>query len=252
MLRRVYEDLVRSDIHLEGFQKLARIGELVLRIDNLPHLIDLRIEPVSLELVRIAGFLVVPVRSDTELGDLVHSKCSDLHFKRRAGMTYDSRMNGLVFILLRHRDIVLKTPRYMLIHLMDDTQHLIAFDDFVDYYPAREKIVYLVYRLALLVHLLVDAVEVLRTAFNVVVVDAVFLKLCADLGDNVLHEVLALCTVAVDELYKLIVVVGMKISQAEILKFPLDLVDTEPACKRNIDIKRLLSLLDLFLGTHGL
>ena len=212
VFRCVYENLVRSDIHLERFHKLAGVRELVLRIDDLPHLVDLRIEPVSLEFVRITGLLIVPVRSDTELCDLVHRKRSDLHFKRRARMTNNSRVNGLVLVLLRHRDIVLETPWYVLVHLVYDAQYLIAFNDFVNDYPAREKVVDLIYRLTLLVHLLVDAVEVLRAAFNVVMVDAVFFELRADLGDNVFHEVLSLGAVAVNELYKLIVIVGMKVS----------------------------------------
>ena len=158
----------------------------------------------------------MPVRSDTKLSDLVHRKCSYLHFERRARVAYDSRMDRLVLILLGHRDIILKAARHVLVHLVDDTKYLIALDDLVDDDPAREKIVDLVDRLALLVHLLVDTVEVLRTAFNVVMNDAVLFELSADLRDNVFHEVFSLCAVAVNELYELIVIVRMEISQAEV------------------------------------
>ena len=127
-------------------------------------------------------------------------------------MAYNSRMDGLVLVLLGHRDIVLETARNVLVHLVDDTEYLIALDDLIYNDPAREKIVDLIDRLALLVHLLVDAVEVLRTAFNIVMNDAVLFELGADLRDNVLHEVLSLGAVAVNELYELIVIVGMEIS----------------------------------------
>ena len=252
MPRRVYEDLVRSDVHLERFEELAGICKLVLRIDDLPHLIDLRVVSVSLEFLRIAGFLVVPVRSDTELRDLVHRESPYLHFERRARVRYNSRMDRLVFVLLRHRNIVLKTARHVLVHLVDDAQYLIAFNDFVNDDPAREKIVDLIYRLALFVHLLINAVEVLRTAFNVVMVNAVFFELRAYLGDNVFHEVFSLGAVAVNELYELIVIVGVEISQAEVFELPLDLIDTESARERNVDIQSLLGLFDLLLRAHGL
>ena len=154
----------------------------------------------------------MPVCCDTELGDLVHRECSYLHFERSARMAYNSRMDGLVLVLLGHRDIVLETARNVLVHLVDDTEYLIALDDLINNDPACEKIVDLIDRLALLVHLLVDAVEVLRTAFNIVMNDAVLFELGADLRDNVLHEVLSLGAVAVNELYELIVIVGMEIS----------------------------------------
>ena len=107
----------------------------------------------------------------------MHRERSYLHFERRARMAYDSRMDRLVFILLGHRDIVLETPRHVLVHLMDDAKYLIAFNDFVNDYPAREKVVDLIYRFALFVHLLIDAVEVLRTSFNVIMVNAVLFEL---------------------------------------------------------------------------
>ena len=252
MLRCVYEDLVRRDVHLERFHELAGVGELVLRIDDLPHLVDLRIVSVSLEFLGITGLFVVPVGSDTELCDLVHRKCPDLHFERRARVAYDSRVDGLVFVLLRHRDIVLEAARNVLVHLVDDTKYLIAFNDFVYDYPAREKVIDLVDRLTLLVHLLIDAVEMLRTAFNVVMDNAVLLKFCADLGDNVFHEIFSLRAVAVNELYELIIIVRMQITKTQVLKLPLDLIDTESACERNVDIKRFLGFFDLLLRTHGL
>ena len=121
-------------------------------------------------------------------------------------------MDRLVLVLLGHRDIVLETARHVLVHLVDDAQYLIALDDFVNYYPAREKVIDLIYGLTLFVHLLVNAVEVLRASFNVVMNNAVLFELSADLGNNFLHEVFSLGTVAVYELYELIVIVRMEIS----------------------------------------
>ena len=216
-------------------------------IDDLSHLIHLPVKPVSLELGRIAGFLVMPMRGDTVFRDLVHRESPYLYFERRMIMAYDSRMDRLVFVLLGHRDVVFEAPGNVLVHLVDDTQYLIAFDDLINNDPAREKVIDLIDRLALVVHLLIDTVEMLGTAFNVVMGDAVLLKLRPDLGNNLLHEVLALRTVAAHESYELIELLGMQIFKAEILKLPLDPVDTEPCRERNVDIKCLLSFFYLLV-----
>ena len=106
----------------------------------------------------------MPVRSDAELRDLVHRERSYLHFERRARVAYDRRMDRLVLVLLGHRDIVLEPAGNVLVDLVDDTQDLIALRYFVNDYPACVEIVDLVYCLALVVHLLIDAVVVLGPA----------------------------------------------------------------------------------------
>ena len=97
-------------------------------------------------------------------------------------------------------------------------------------------------------HLLVNAVKVLRTAFNVVMCDSVLLELRPDLGNDLLHEVLTLRTVASDELYELVELFGMQILKTKVLELPLDPVDTESSRKRNVDIQSLLGLLYLLCG----
>ena len=190
----------------------------------------------------------MPVGSDTILRDLMHRESPYLHFKRRSVVAYDRRVYRLVLVLLGHRDIVLETAGNVLIHLVDDTEHLIALDDLINNDPAREKVVDLIDRLALVVHLLIDAVEMLRTAFNIVMGNAILLKLCPYLGNDLFHEVLTLCAVAAHERYELVKLLRMQILKAQILKFPLDPVDTEPSCERNIYIECLLGFFDLLVG----
>ena len=79
-LRREDVDLLRVELDLQVLQELLRIADLLLPLEQLP-------QPQEVLLVAVradAAFLVLPVRGDALLGDLVHLGGADLHFEREA------------------------------------------------------------------------------------------------------------------------------------------------------------------------
>ena len=98
-------------------------------------------------------------------------------------------------------------------------------------------------------HLLVDAVEVLGSSVNVVVLYSVSFELLGDLGYDLSHEGFSFGTLSRDKTYEFVVTVMVKISETKILEFPLDLKYSEPLCERHVYIECLPGLLDLLLGS---
>src|SRR5699024_12336475 len=91
---------------------------------------------------------------------------ADLDFKRIAVRTDHRRMEGLVHVRLRHGDVILEAPRHRFPYRMDDTEYRIAVPDARDQHPDGEQVEYLIELFMLFLHLLVDAVDVLRPSLQ--------------------------------------------------------------------------------------
>ena len=104
--------------------------------------------------------------SDTILRSLMHLVSTDLHLKGLPGTSDQRRMKGLVHVRLRHCDIVLETSGNRLIHRMDHTQSRVTVLHRIDNNTNCKQIVDLVQRLVLVLHLLVDAEEMLDPAVH--------------------------------------------------------------------------------------
>ena len=108
--------------------------------------------------------LVLPVRGDAELGGAVHRVGADLHLDRLAGRADDRRVQRLVHVELRHRDVVLEPARHRLPVRVDDAERRVAVADRVDQDAHADQVVDVVEVATPHDHLLVDRVEVLRPA----------------------------------------------------------------------------------------
>ena len=107
--------------------------------------------------------------------------------------------------------------------------------------------------LVLFLHLVVNAVEVLRAALDLGV-NAHLRDPLTHLADHVLEELFALGSLLGDRADELVVRVRIGVAEAKVLKLPLDLIDTETVCKRRVDIAGLHGDLLLALGVlvlHG-
>ena len=95
-----------------------------------------------------------------------------LYLKRLSARAYECRVKRLVHVLLRHGNIVLESARYRLILLMYDTKHCVAVRYGIHQNPDGKEVIYLVYRLVLIDHLLIYTEEMLCPA----------IYLCLDAG----------------------------------------------------------------------
>ena len=87
-----------------------------------------------------------------------------LYLKRLSARAYECRVKRLVHVLLRHGNIVLETARYRLILLMYDTKHCVAVRYGIHQNSDGKEVIYLVYSLVLIDHLLIYTEEMLCPA----------------------------------------------------------------------------------------
>ena len=114
------------------------------------------------------------MRGDAKLRDSVHLVGADLDLDRLAGVGDDRRVQRLVAVRLRHRDVVLEPTGHRLPQRVDHAQNPIAVAHAIDLHPDRRQVIDLGEVLLLAGHLLPDRVDVfgptgdLGTDFNLV------------------------------------------------------------------------------------
>ena len=96
----------------------------------------------------------------------MHLIGTDLYFKRLPVRTDDRGVQRLIHIGFRHGDVIFKSARNRLIHLMDHAKRRIAVFYACHNDPDGKQIVDLVYRLVLIFHFLVNTEEMFYTAVN--------------------------------------------------------------------------------------
>ena len=197
----------------------------------------------------LAAVLVDPVRGDAELRHVLHLARADLDLQRQPLGPDHRRVQRLVHVELRHRDEVLEAPGQRLPERVHDADRAVAVLHRVDDHAHRGEVVDLVELAALLRHLRIDRVEVLRAPGDVRL-DAERLELAAQVRAGLLDVVLALVALLVDEALDLRVLARVQRLEREVLELPLDRVDAEPVRDRRVDLQGLLGLVDLLLLGH--
>ena len=105
-LRREHVDLVGEEVALDVLEEFLRVARL--RLDLEQALQPARRLALRLGEVELAAGLVQPVRGDARLGDAVHVVRADLRLERRAERAEQRRVQRLVAVRLRDRDVVLE------------------------------------------------------------------------------------------------------------------------------------------------
>ena len=72
------------------------------------------------------------MRGDAGLGDAMHVLGADLHFDRHAVRAEQRRVQRLIAVDARNRDVVLEAPRHRPIQPVHDAEHAITGVDRVD------------------------------------------------------------------------------------------------------------------------
>ena len=81
--------------------------------------------------------------------------------------------------------------------------------------------------------------------------DPELLELLADVAGGLVDVPLPLGALLGDQPLDLVVLARVQSLEREVLKLPLDRMDTEPVRDRGVDVERLASLIDLLLLSHG-
>ena len=107
-LRREHVDLVGEQIDLDVLEELARVAGVALDLQQrLQPLVGARLQLRKVGIV----VLVEPVGGDAGLGNMVHLARADLKLDRRAVRADQGRVQRLVAVDLRDRDVVLELAR---------------------------------------------------------------------------------------------------------------------------------------------
>ena len=157
-LRREGVDLVGVEVHLERREELAGVRDVPGRLEDLPD----RRDPLFVDAAAPAPLLVLPVGRDPLLGEEVHLARPDLDLERGLTLRDHRRVEGLVEVLLRHRDVVLDPARDRPPGLVDDAEGAVAVAQRVDEDAEGEDVVELVERDRLADELLADRPEPLH------------------------------------------------------------------------------------------
>src|SRR6185312_8923035 len=173
-------------------------------------------------------------------GHAVHLFRANLHFELHAAFGHDRGMQRLIQVRPRHRDEVLDAPRHRPPDAMDSAQRGIAvvyrFGDDAD----GEQVIDLVYRDALPLQFLMNAVEPLDAMVDAGF-DGILFELFLYEFDRLLQEGIALFTPRVHLLFDLLVPNRVDVLKCEVFEFAANFSHSETMGERCEDIERLLS-----------
>ena len=162
----------------------------------------------------------------------------DLDLERLAVHRDDRGVERLVEVVLGDGDVVVELAGDRAPQRVDDAQRRVAVAEVVDEDADRVDVVDLAELRALALHLLPDAVDVLRPAVQVGL-DAGGLEARLELGDRPVDERLAPLAPGVEELGELAEPRRLEDLEREVLELPLDLPDAQALGERRVDLEGL-------------
>ena len=198
------EHLFRRKIGLDGAHKVSDIFTFGLVIEHVADPLQATLQRVGLFVAARHAELIFPVRRDAVFCRVVHFPRANLHLERDALFADDRRVQGLVHVLLRRGNVVLKAVRQRGEHIMDDTEHIIAIVDGIDDYAQGEHVVNFVKALTLNEHLAINAVDAFYAPFNIYARDK-RLHTTADHFFRCLNKLLALCAARLKVIFNLLI-----------------------------------------------
>src|SRR5688572_4506908 len=147
-------DLVREQVDLHALDELDRVLQVALELGQLAQPLEL-LGVLRVEAAR-AALLVLPVRRDAVLGDAVHLVGADLDFDALPTGPDQRRVQRLIHIGLRQRDVVLETPRDRRPARVHRPERRVTFGRGLDADSERQDVEHLLELRALLLHLAED------------------------------------------------------------------------------------------------
>ena len=189
------------------------------------------------------ALLVQPVRGDAEFALLVHFLGADLHFERTACRTDYRRVKRLVHVVLRHGDVVFEAAGHGVPYGVHGAQRRITVLDRRHDEAHRDEVVNLGKVLGFVRHLLIDGIQVLRTAHDLGV-DADLFHLVLQDFDDFIQVRLAFGAAAGDHVGDLAVFRGLEVEERQVFEFPLDGIDAQAMGDGRVNLERFARFVD--------
>ena len=186
------------------------------------------------------GALVAPVGADPQFGLFVHGVGTDLHLQHLALRTDHRSVQGTVAVLLRVGDIVVELAGNVPPQGMHDTQRGVAVTHLGHQHPHRAHVVYLAELQALALHLPPDGIDVLGPAADVGL-DTGGGEFVAQLLHDIGDVLLAIQPPLVQQGRDLLVLLGLQVTEGQVLQLPLDMTDAQAVGQGCIDVGHLAS-----------
>ena len=185
---------------------------------------------------RPAG-LVHPVRRDAGFRHPVHLLGADLDLDGGAERSEQRRMQGLVAVRLRERDVVLEPPRHRLVQAVRHPQDAIAVVGLPDDDPESVDVEHVPERQALGAHLPVQAVEILLPALDPAL-DAFLAQAPFHRRLDPAHDPLAVPARLPDLRAEDPVAARVEGAEAEVLQLDPDVAQPEAVGDGRVDVER--------------
>ena len=150
------------------FQKaheLPVIGHIALPLQDLTQPVQLLFLALA-RFLAIGSFLIFPVGCNTIFCGFMHFECTDLDLERLSVGANQCCMQRLIHVGFRHCDIIFKSTRDRLVHLMDNTKCCITVFYGVHNDTHSKQIIDLVNGLVLVDHFLINTEEMFHTAIH--------------------------------------------------------------------------------------
>ena len=173
----------------------------------------------------------------------MHLLGTNLHLKRPASWADDRGVQALVHVELRHGDVVFESPWHRVPQRVHRAQRRVAILHRLHDDAHGDEVVDLREAFALVHHLLVDGIQMLRTAHDLAD-DVDLLHLVVQRVDHFAQVLLALGARLGDHAADLLVLVGFEVVEGKVLKLPLHRVDAQAVRDGGVNLERLARLED--------
>ena len=227
-------DPIRLDIDPQLFSQAADVAQFFMPLEDLTQPGDFLFVVIG------AGFdvgaLVLPVRAHAQLGFFVHGVSADLHFQHLALGADHRGVQRAVAVLFRVGDVVVEFFRDVPPQGVDDTERGVAVAHFRHQHTNGAHVVDLAEFQTLALHFAPDRIDVFGPAADVGI-DASGGQFILQLAHHVGDEALAIQAPLMQQLGDLLVLIGLKVTEGQVLQFPLDVTDTETVGQRRIDVE---------------
>jgi len=224
-------DAVFENGGLESGEQRGFVVVVVLGFEQLTHPRNLAFE----FLIAATAFLVAPVRGDALFGMRVHVVRTNLHFQRLAFGTDNGRMQRLIVIALRTRDVVVELARHRRPQRVHDAERRIARRHVAHEHAQCADVVQRREIVALALHFFPDRIDMLRAPGDIGG-DVRRGQRGAQMIGRFADEGFALITAFVEQRGHAAIDIRMQIAEREIFQFPFQLPDAEPVGERRVDV----------------
>src|SRR5574344_4493 len=241
-LRGEHGEPVLLQVHAQKFEKFHGIRDFGLELRHAVEPRELFAVPLRFELVR-------PVRRESFLRGQVHVLGADLHLDHLVVRTDDRRVNALVKVRFRRRDVILEKPLERSPEVVHVAEREVAFRDGFDDDADGEDIEDVIEPAAAVLHFAVDAVNILGAPLDGAV-EVLECHLDLERPHHGLHVTLAVLLAFQEVVHDFLVFVRVDVFEREVFEFGFETVETETVGERRVDVERFLGYHLALLGLH--